>query len=728
MTELSGISIDRYHLIEPLGQGGMAIVYKAYDTRLEREVAIKLIRRNAFSPDVLERVLKRFDREAKSLAKLTHPNIVSIIDYGDYEGSPYLVMPYLQGGTLKEMLGQPMPYQKAAALLAPIADALGYAHQKGIVHRDVKPGNILVTEGGLPMLTDFGIARLLENEETQTLTGTGVGVGTPEYMSPEQGLGREVDGRTDIYSLGVVLYEIVTGRKPYSADTPMAVVLKQSTEPLPRPSAFVHDLPEKVEKLLFKALAKRPEDRYQSMGEFDIALCGLNELQVIPTIQPRNMANESLNKVGDTHFTMEHIEHLQTFNNLVDPQDNVNSITHPVKYGNEKENGRNPKKNLNAWPFLVIGLGILVVGLFAILLKGRMRQPATAISHQTPIQSIQSLTAAVDANEMAPQLTSEPNTEKRKIIICEVTDLYGINDNSFNANVWRGVENSITQLGVEGYYLEPGSDSEFMNHINAFIDENCDLIVSVGWMAEDSIKIAAQANPYVKFSIIDRSYDPILPNVVGQEFQTDEAAFLAGYLAAGMTQTGKVATFGGLPIPTVTIFMDGFSRGVKYYNSVKGTAVEVLGWNTETLEGTMAMTFDDLQKGKELGISFLNEGADIIFPVAGFIGLGTAAAVKERGNAWVIGVDADWTINYPEFSAVTLTSIMKNSDVSTMDVIKSVVDGTFVGGTYVGTLANKGVGLGVINLNVPHGLLMEIEELEDNIINGIIQFNNEFKK
>jgi basic membrane protein A len=706
----------------------MAIVYKAYDTRLEREVAIKLIRRNAFSPDVLERVLKRFDREAKSLAKLTHPNIVSIIDYGDYEGSPYLVMPYLQGGTLKEMLGQPMPYQKAAALLAPIADALGYAHQKGIVHRDVKPGNILVTEGGLPMLTDFGIARLLENEETQTLTGTGVGVGTPEYMSPEQGLGREVDGRTDIYSLGVVLYEIVTGRKPYSADTPMAVVLKQSTEPLPRPSAFVHDLPEKVEKLLFKALAKRPEDRYQSMGEFDIALCGLNELQVIPTIQPRNMANESLNKVGDTHFTMEHIEHLQTFNNLVDPQDNVNSITHPVKYGNEKENGRNPKKNLNAWPFLVIGLGILVVGLFAILLKGRMRQPATAISHQTPIQSIQSLTAAVDANEMAPQLTSEPNTEKRKIIICEVTDLYGINDNSFNANVWRGVENSITQLGVEGYYLEPGSDSEFMNHINAFIDENCDLIVSVGWMAEDSIKIAAQANPYVKFSIIDRSYDPILPNVVGQEFQTDEAAFLAGYLAAGMTQTGKVATFGGLPIPTVTIFMDGFSRGVKYYNSVKGTAVEVLGWNTETLEGTMAMTFDDLQKGKELGISFLNEGADIIFPVAGFIGLGTAAAVKERGNAWVIGVDADWTINYPEFSAVTLTSIMKNSDVSTMDVIKSVVDGTFVGGTYVGTLANKGVGLGVINLNVPHGLLMEIEELEDNIINGIIQFNNEFKK
>ena len=272
MADLSGTDIDRYHLIEPLGQGGMAIVYRAYDTRLERDVAVKLIRRNAFSPDVLERVLKRFDREAKSLAKLTHPNIVSIIDYGEFESSPYLVMPYLMGGTLKSLLGKPLPWQQVIALLLPIADALAYAHQKGIIHRDVKPGNILVTEGGAPMLTDFGIARLLENEDSQTLTGTGVGVGTPEYMSPEQGMGREVDGRSDIYSLGVVFYEMVTGRKPYTADTPMAVVLKQSTEPLPRPGQFVRDLPENVEKILYKSLAKNADDRYQSMAEFTNAM------------------------------------------------------------------------------------------------------------------------------------------------------------------------------------------------------------------------------------------------------------------------------------------------------------------------------------------------------------------------------------------------------------------------------------------------------------------------
>ena len=272
MNDLSGQSFGRYHLIEQLGQGGMATVYKAYDTRLERDVAIKVIRRNAFSPDILERVLKRFDREAKSLARLTHPNIVSIIDYGEYENSPYLVMPYLPGGTVKQFLGKPMACEKAIELLLPIADALRYSHQKGIVHRDVKPANILITEGGQPMLTDFGIARLLENEDAQTLTGTGVGVGTPEYMSPEQGMGKEVDGRSDTYSLGVVLYELVTGHKPYTADTPMAIVLKQATEPLPNPRKFVPELPEKVVRVLFKALAKEPGDRYQSMGDFARAM------------------------------------------------------------------------------------------------------------------------------------------------------------------------------------------------------------------------------------------------------------------------------------------------------------------------------------------------------------------------------------------------------------------------------------------------------------------------
>ncbi len=272
MSDLTGHSLGRYQILEQLGQGGMATVYKAYDTRLERDVAVKVLRTDQFAPATLERILKRFEREARALAKLTHPNIVGVIDYGEHEGAPYLVMEYLPGGTLKQRLGKPMPWQDALRLLLPIADALNYAHQHNILHRDVKPSNILLTENGQPMLTDFGIAKILDLEDGQTLTATGVGVGTPEYMSPEQGLGKPVDARTDVYSLGIVLYELVTGRKPFQADTPMAVVLMQATEPLPRPTHFVPDLPEAVEKLLLKALAKQPQDRYASMAEMAAAM------------------------------------------------------------------------------------------------------------------------------------------------------------------------------------------------------------------------------------------------------------------------------------------------------------------------------------------------------------------------------------------------------------------------------------------------------------------------
>ena len=272
MQNLIGQSLGRYHIIEKLGEGGMAVVYKAYDTRLERDVAVKIIRSDLFGNAVIERMLKRFEREAKSMAKLSHANIVKVHDFGEHEGSPYLVMELLSGGTLKEQMGSPLPWQQAVSLLEPIARALAYAHGEGILHRDVKPANILITKTGEPVLTDFGIAKLLETEEGNTLTGTGVGVGTPEYMAPEQGLGKQVDGRADVYSLGIVLYELVTGRKPYGADTPLAVLLKQVNDPLPEPRGFVTELPEAVEKVLYKALAKNADDRYPGMQEFAAAL------------------------------------------------------------------------------------------------------------------------------------------------------------------------------------------------------------------------------------------------------------------------------------------------------------------------------------------------------------------------------------------------------------------------------------------------------------------------
>ena len=282
MTDLAGQSLGRYTLVERLGEGGMAVVYKAHDTRLDRDVAIKIIRSGAFPADIMGEVLKRFEREAKSLAKLSHPNIVKVHDYGEHEGSPYLVMEYMPGGTLGKILGKPIPWQTALRLLLPVARGVEYAHRHGIVHRDIKPANILITENGDPMLSDFGIAKLFEADQTTHLTGTGMAVGTPEYMAPEQWDGKP-SLQSDLYSLGIVLYELVTGRKPYIANTPMSLLIKQATEPLPSPHQFVEDLPEALEALLVKSLARDPRDRFADMQTLIDAMEAL--LASAPTVR-----------------------------------------------------------------------------------------------------------------------------------------------------------------------------------------------------------------------------------------------------------------------------------------------------------------------------------------------------------------------------------------------------------------------------------------------------------
>ncbi|MBI5952696.1 MAG: SUMF1/EgtB/PvdO family nonheme iron enzyme [Chloroflexi bacterium] len=269
MSGLIGQNLGRYKILELLGEGGMATVYKAYDTRLEREVAVKVIRRDAFPPGEMVMLLKRFERESKSLGRLSHPNIVGVIDYGDFEGLPYLVMVYLAGGTLKDRLGQPIAWRNAIQMILPIAHALEYVHGQNIINRDVKPSNILLTESGQPMLTDFGLVKIFGDQEKDAthLTSSGTGLGTPDYMAPEQWTG-EPTAQSDLYSLGVVLYEMITGHRPYTADTPAGVLLKQATEPLPLPKRYVPDLPRDVESVLLKALAKEPKDRYPDMHTF----------------------------------------------------------------------------------------------------------------------------------------------------------------------------------------------------------------------------------------------------------------------------------------------------------------------------------------------------------------------------------------------------------------------------------------------------------------------------
>lgn len=289
----------------------------------------------------------------------------------------------------------------------------------------------------------------------------------------------------------------------------------------------------------------------------------------------------------------------------------------------------------------------------------------------------------------APAATPEPEA---KIKACQVTDTGGIDDKSFNATAWKGVEDAVAEFGVEGKFLESQQQSDYEKNLNAFIEEGCDLIIPVGFLLADATVAAAEANPDMLFSIIDVGWLEA-PNIQGQAFQTDEAAFMAGYLAAGVSKTGKLGTFGGIQIPTVTIFMDGFALGVAHYNEIHGTSVEVLGWDIGTQTGLFTNNFESLEDGRLMGEQLMDEGVDIIMPVAGPVGLGTAAAVQERGDAYIVGVDNDWAVVNEAYADITLTSVMKFMDVTTFNAIKSVVDGTFEAGLIMGTLENGGVGL-----------------------------------
>ena len=291
MEDLTGRQFGQYQIVAPLGEGGMAAVYKAYQPSMERFVAIKVLPGHVATS---EQFLNRFRREAKLLAQLQHPNILPVFDYGEADGHPYIVMPFVPSGTLAALIGnQSLPLTKARRITSQIGEALAYAHARGMVHRDVKPSNVLVDESGNCLLTDFGLARMVES--SSKLTSSGTVLGTPAYMSPEQGMGSDVDHRTDIYSLGVILYEMVTGRVPYNAETPIAIVYKHIQDPLPSARKLNPDLPEAIELILLKALAKRPEDRYQSMDEFLQALAtampdslasGLKTTPLIPTSSP----------------------------------------------------------------------------------------------------------------------------------------------------------------------------------------------------------------------------------------------------------------------------------------------------------------------------------------------------------------------------------------------------------------------------------------------------------
>ncbi len=373
---------------------------------------------------------------------------------------------------------------------------------------------------------------------------------------------------------------------------------------------------------------------------------------------------------------------------------------------------------------------IMAVVLLASMLMTACGTPATPAATQPP---------ATEAPTVAPAPTEAPTvapTQPPAIKVGEVTDLGGVDDKSFNASAWKGVQDAISQLGIEGKYLESKDQSDYAKNIQQFLSENDNLIVTVGFLLGVDTATAAKANPNTNFAIVDYAYPDCypgategkdcgsstdLPNVRGLTFQTDEAAFLAGYASAGMSKTGKVGTFGGLKIPTVTIFMKGFEAGVKYYNQQNNKTVEVLGWNTAKDDGLFTGNFDSTDDGRKFAESLMQEGADIIMPVAGPVGLGSAAVCKETGKCLIVGVDNDWFESAPEYQSVVLTSVMKKINVAVFNTIKDVVDGKFKGGTVVYALKDGGVDVAPFHnfdSQVPADLKTQLDAARQGIISG----------
>jgi len=347
-------------------------------------------------------------------------------------------------------------------------------------------------------------------------------------------------------------------------------------------------------------------------------------------------------------------------------------------------------------------------------------------------------TAPATMSSPTEQATEAP-TAPASIKVGEVTDLGGIDDKAFNADAYQGIQDAVTQLGIKGKYLEAQQQSDYATNIQKFVDEGTDLIVTVGYLLNVDTAAAAKAYPNQKFAIVDYSFPDCsgtlvegkdcgsaapLSNVRGIMFQADQAAFLAGYTAAGMTKSGKVATYGGVKLPTVIIYMRGFEAGVKYYNTKHNTTVQVLGWSTAQNDGVFVNNYDSVDDGRAVADSFIQQGADIIMPVAGpLVGLGTAAVCKETNSCLIIGTDTDWYLSAPEYQDVELTSAIKNVNAAVFGTIKDTMDGKFTSGTVTYTLKDNGVDIAPFHSfddKVPASLKSEISDTKNLLTNGSI--------
>jgi basic membrane protein A len=752
--------LGKYRVDRFIGKGASAEVYLATHLELKAPRALKVLSRElpGVGTTAFGDYRQRFQLEAQLGARIDHPNVIRVHDFHQDEDTLILVMEFAAGGSLADRIakarqtGQSVPVEEAVRIAGEVAQGLAALHALDCVHRDLKPSNILLDGQGRAKVADLGLAQIPGGPSQRSVLSQPLAhPGTPAYMSPEQRVTNDhLTPASDSYALGCVLFEMLTGR------------LLRSAKPGTRASSLRPDVPPWLDDLLGRMVDRDSEKRPWDGGEVagllrEGTLAQAAEearLDAERQVQAQAPEQSRLAEEERGRLAAEEQARLEAAKAGEEARLGQEAAERHQREVAERERlAREERARLVAGEQQSLRLkrAAAAAGLVALLFLAARLAPSVPTPNATPsaisTAPIASATAPAPAaptpSRPAASLTATPSPSAegaRPLVIRLVTDIGGIDDKSFNTTAYWGVKNAVTKLGVDGAYLQSKQQTDYEKNIQEFVNAKADLIVTVGFLLGPATAKLALANPTSKFAIVDYNFpdcypgavvgkdcgsDKTVPNVLGIIFQTDQAAFQAGYLAAAMSRTKKVGTFGGLQIPTVTIFMTGFQAGVEYWNAQKKDTVKVLGWDTKAAKGLFTGTFTEPDKGKTAAKSLIDEGADVIMPVAGLTGNGAFTAAQEAQNVLAIGVDTDQCQSVVDACPVLLTSVRKNMDMAVYNAIKAVNDGTFKGGVnYVGTLANDGVSIAPfhdLDSKVPATLKTELDQIKSDLVKGKIK-------
>ena len=558
-----------------------------------------------------------------------------------------------------------------------------------MIHRDIKPSNVLIDESNNCHLTDFGLARMVESSIKITTSGTVLG--TPAYMSPEQGQGSEVDHRSDIYSLGIILYEMVTGRVPYNAETPIAVVFKHIQDPLPSAKKLNPNLPESVELVLLKALAKSPEDRYQSMEEF---------IQAVHLAIPEAPSAEK----------------------PVDRDTVTESQADKTKVASTMRSTEPKKSKTGVMKYVLIGFValVLIIGgvwgvprLTGLFTNGQENEPSVP-AEQPPTKEADVQNPTEPPN---PEPPSEPDCFTDDVFcVGLVTDVGHINDKSFNQSAWEGVVQAEMELGAIVQFIETTDARDYEKNISTFGDAGYDVIVTVGFGMGEATTLAANRYPETMFIGVDQFQEPERSGVVGLNFPEDQAGFLVGALAAMMSESHKVgAVCGTDAVPPVWRFGEGYRAGAEYADQIRGTRTEVLVVYHNDVG--FDSTFTDPEWGAATANSMMDQGVDVVFGCGGITGNGAITAAALAGR-YAIGVDTDQFYTLPEAAPRMLSSAIKLITPGVFELIVRSREGNFPSGNYFGPAGYAPYH--DLEGAVPDNVKAEMERIHEGLLNGSI--------